>query len=187
MAAVGQSTNAAFIAAMSFSWIQSLRQHWLLWCTQRRRPQVKARGKVRIAVHPPTLQPWLNSDSDLGSLRGTSWLDSDTDLAFAEQPPSRLASLRSRRATPLPAIRNEFLSSLQDLPGQACIDLESRIRSSRSLRELWHLRSELFKLIAVHRDQGSAQERLARLNRHFPSSVLGGTSTTHLQPLRTAP
>ena len=172
---------------MSFPWIHSLRQHWLQWCAQRRRPQLKAHGKVRIAVRPPTLQPWVDSDSGLGSLLGSSWLDSRPDLACAEKPKSRLASLRSRRVTPVPAVRNEFLSSLQDLPGQACVDLESRIRTSRSLRELWHLRGELFKLVAIHRDQRCAQERLARLNRHFPSEVLGGVSSPHHQPLRSAP
>lgn len=171
---------------MLSSSILALRRRLLTWWSQRRRPQVNARGKVRISVRPPALQPWLNSDSGLGSLPGSSWLDSRPD-ALGENARSRLVSMRPSRITPLPNIRNEFLSSLQDLPGQACVDLENRIRSSRSLRELWHLRSELFKLIAIHRDQGSAQERLARLNRHFPSDVLGRVHSTPFQPLRTAP
>jgi hypothetical protein len=172
---------------MFFSWIHALRQQLSKWRSLRRRPSLNARGKVRINVRPPALQPWFNSDSGMGSQMGSSWLDSTPYAALDEKPRSRLVSLRPRHITPLPAIRSEFLSSLQDLPGQATVELESRIRGSRSLRELWHLRSELFKLVAVHRDQRSAQERLARLNRHFPSEVLGRVSTSMGLPLRTAP
>ena len=157
-----------------------------MWRSQRRKPRLNARGKVRIAVRPPALQPWLDSDSGLGNLPDSSWLDSSPYAAQEDSRRSPLAVLRPRHITPLPAIRNEFLSSLQDLPGEVCDDLESRIRGSRSLRELWHLRAELFKLVAMHRDQRAAQERLTRLNRHFPSKVRGGTGSL-VQPLRSAP
>jgi hypothetical protein len=172
---------------MFSSWIYSLRQRFSQWRSQRRQPRLNASGKVRIAVHPPALQPWLDSDSGLGSLPDSSWLDSSPYVARGDTLRSPLAALRPKRITPLPAVRNEFLSSLQDLPGEACNDLESRIRGSRSLRELWHLRAEVFKLVAVHRDQRAAQERLTRLNRHFPSNVTGGPAGTNIQPLRTAP
>ena len=153
---------------MFSSWICSLRQRFSVWHSQLRKPRLKARGKVRIGAGPPELHPWLDSDSGLSNLPDSSWLDSS---AYLVQQETRRA-LRPRRITPLIAVRNEFLSSLQDLPSDTCIGLEGRIRASRSLRELWHLRAELFKLVAVHRDQRSAQERLALLNRHFPNNVL---------------
>ena len=45
--------------------------------------------------------------------------------------------------------------------------------NARSLRELWHLRSELFSLVSVHRGQHDAQARLNALNRHFPIRAAG--------------
>jgi hypothetical protein len=171
---------------MFSSWIHSLRRQFSQWHAQRRKPCLNASGKVRIAVRPPALQPWLTSDSYLSNLPDSSWWDSRSDAVLEHTQRSPLAAFRPRHITPLPAVRNEFLSSLQDLPGEACDDLESRIRGSRSLRELWHLRTELFKLVALHRDQRAAQDRLARLNRHFPSNVMGGAGS-NVQPLRSAP
>jgi hypothetical protein len=172
--------------AMFSSWVYSLRQRISIWRSQHRKPRLNATGKVRIAVRPPALQPWLDSDSGLSDLPNSSWLDSSPYAAQEVVRRSPLATLRPKGITPLPAVRCEFLSSLQDLPSEACDDLENRIRGSRSLRELWHLRAELFKLVAVHRDQRAAQERLTRLNRHFPSNVMGSTGS-NIQPLRTAP
>jgi hypothetical protein len=172
---------------MFSSWISSLRLRFAKWRSQRRKPRLNATGKVRINVRPPALQPWMDSDSGLASLPDSSWLDTRPFAAREEPKRFPLAALRPTRITPLPAVRNEFLSSLQDLPGEACHDLESRIRGSRSLRDLWHLRTEMFKLVALHRNQRAAQERLTRLNRHFPCNVSGGAAGSHVQPLRTAP
>lgn len=47
--------------------------------------------------------------------------------------------------------------------------LQQRINIARSLHELWHLRPEVFKLVALRYSQGEAQSRLDRLNRHFPT------------------
>jgi hypothetical protein len=44
------------------------------------------------------------------------------------------------------------------------------------LRELWHLRADVFRVIAIHRGQGEADRRLDALNRHFPVKV---TSSNH--------
>jgi hypothetical protein len=172
---------------MFSSWTYSLRQRFAQWRSQRRQPRLNASGKVRIAVRPPALQPWLDSDSGLGGLPDSSWMDSSPYVAREDTKQSPLAALRPKRITPLPAVRNEFLSSLQDLPSVACIDLECRIRGSRSLRELWHLRTEVFKLIAVHLDQRAAQERMTMLNRHFPNNVSRGAAGSNVHPLRTAP
>ena len=38
-----------------------------------------------------------------------------------------------------------------------------------SLRELWHLRAEVFSLVSLQHSQHAADTRLAQLNRHFPS------------------
>jgi hypothetical protein len=43
------------------------------------------------------------------------------------------------------------------------------VDSARSLRELWHLRSEVYRLVALQTSQSEAERRLADLNHHFPT------------------
>ena len=42
-------------------------------------------------------------------------------------------------------------------------------RITHSLRDLWHLRAELYHVLALNRDQREAEQRLTQLNRHFPT------------------
>jgi hypothetical protein len=67
------------------------------------------------------------------------------------------------------AVRSEFLTALQDIRTQEVALLRHRIGIAHSLRELWHLRPEVFKLVALRFSQTEAQCRLDRLNRYFPT------------------
>jgi hypothetical protein len=69
----------------------------------------------------------------------------------------------------LPAVRKEFLNTLADVSGDEADALRQRIDLSHSLRELWHARAEVFRLVGVAHSQAEADHRLARLNRHFPT------------------
>ncbi len=69
----------------------------------------------------------------------------------------------------LPRIREDFLAALSDLGADEAVALRRRIAQSHSLRELWHLRAEVYRLVGVHRSQAEAEARLADLNRHFPT------------------
>jgi hypothetical protein len=69
----------------------------------------------------------------------------------------------------LPPVRQDFLDSLDDVAGNAADALCVRIGQARSLRELWHLRAELYSVVALKHSQSEAEQRLARLNRHFPT------------------
>ena len=40
---------------------------------------------------------------------------------------------------------------------------------AHSLRDLWHLRAELYHVLALNHDQREAEQRLTQLNRHFPT------------------
>ena len=68
----------------------------------------------------------------------------------------------------LAAVKSEFRSSMDGLTGGPSCRLADQIERARSLRELWHLRSDLYGLLAVQYDQAEAERRLAGLNRHFP-------------------
>jgi hypothetical protein len=76
-----------------------------------------------------------------------------------------------RRCSALDQARNDFGAALQDLPGEQAADLRRRGQSARSLRELWHLRADLYGMVARHRSQGEADRRLQQVNRHFPTST----------------
>ena len=71
--------------------------------------------------------------------------------------------------TPLEKARTEFVAAMTGLLEVDHNGLLKRAQHARSLRELWHLRSELYTLIARRMSQFEADARLARVNQHFPT------------------
>ena len=69
----------------------------------------------------------------------------------------------------LPPVRTDFLNSLTDVDSSAASALSYRITQARSLRELWHLRTELYSVVALSHSQFEAEKRVSGLNRHFPT------------------
>lgn len=67
--------------------------------------------------------------------------------------------------------RNDFLLAMADLDSAQANGLRQRVNTARSLRELWHLRTELYGLVARDISQAQAEQRLARVNRHFPAGT----------------
>ena len=122
-----------------------------------------ARGPSRVEVCPPELLPetprWRQS---LREWITTGWSGSTA---------GNLSDLGSPApgSTPLAAVRLEFVECLDDVRGRLVVDLTDRIRGARSMRELWHLRTEVFSLVSCQFDETEAGRRLARLNRHFPA------------------
>ena len=82
--------------------------------------------------------------------------------------------------TPLERARSEFVAALDGLLPLADNDLLRRAQHARSLRELWHLRSELYTLIARRTSQLEADVRIARVNQHFPTRT-PVTEAAHVQ------
>jgi hypothetical protein len=100
--------------------------------------------------------------------------------------PRRAEPAQAPRLTPaLEAIRQEFIDAVEGTHAPAADDLLDRIHFARSLRELWHLRAEVFRLVALHRSQSEADARLAALNRHFPTrSPRSGFGPLHPHPTK---
>jgi len=71
--------------------------------------------------------------------------------------------------TPLEKARAEFVAAMTGLLEVDHHGLLKRAQHARSLRELWHLRSELYTLIARRISQFEADARLAVVNQHFPT------------------
>lgn len=86
--------------------------------------------------------------------------------------------LRGAAETPdaaalLSAARADFLTALGSLQSPSAVDLALRANHARSLRELWHLRADLYNLIACSHSQGEAERRLVDVNRHFQAQAVG--------------
>jgi hypothetical protein len=81
-------------------------------------------------------------------------------------PPSRV---RPAAEHLLADVRAEFCLALADVGEPDARVLIQRMSHAATLRELWHLRPELFHAVALRHSQDEADRRLARLNRHFPT------------------
>lgn len=75
---------------------------------------------------------------------------------------------RPASTTGLARIKAEFNSAIWDLQSSRATLVRGQVEQARSLRELWHLRAEVFKVISVHRGQMEAQTRVDVLDSHFP-------------------
>jgi hypothetical protein len=69
----------------------------------------------------------------------------------------------------LPQVRLEFMATLADIDSDDADVVRGRIGQTHSLRELWHLRAEVFRVVGVAFNQTEAVQRVALLNRHFPT------------------
>ena len=118
--------------------------------------------RVRRQVCPPTLLQGLQRWP--GHWR--EWL---TGLPDSRTPAESQTSARSARGqtTLFANVRREFIDALDDVPGRLTDDTIVQIDRARSMRDLWHLRLDVFNLVSCHHNQAEADRRLARLNRHF--------------------
>lgn len=148
-------------------------------------PAAGRRGlPARVEVCPPATRraPGGAADEPWRERLG-GWIDAAWPglLAATRQAD---ASKKSTGRLPLAGVRREFSRNLGDIRSAPASAARNRIELARSLHELWHLRPEVFNLIAQHHDQAEAARRLARLNRHFPTraprsgfAALGATTS----------
>ena len=125
-----------------------------------RRPQAPFSSLMhtRTEVCPPEL--WLSSLSWRGRIKRLTnrWVSRASPwLPETARPVNRLALVKA-----------EFQESLADLADPRTQAVLDHIARARSLRELWHLRSPVYGTVALAVTQTEAEQRLARLNRHFP-------------------
>jgi hypothetical protein len=107
----------------------------------------------RVEVCPPSLR---HAPAGLGQ-RLLFWL-----LAPA---PQEAAPPINR----LPGVKRDFAACVADLPAAGAEALRHAIDDARSLRELWHLRAEVYKHVGRAHSEAEADRRLQRLNTHFPT------------------
>ncbi len=145
-------------------------------------PHLPQNGPARIEVCPPALRRDCRATSWQGSWQESwqaglrDWLQSawPTTAGSAHSTQShwpKELSMTAQSNSPLSMVRREFVDSLRDIRTQQAGDLLGRIRTARSMRDLWHLRTEIYNLVSRHRDESEATYRLMRLNRFFPQRV----------------
>jgi hypothetical protein len=127
------------------------------------RSEVAVMSQERLEICPPALHgPALGWRRRLLDWLAGSWPAAESELAEAihsagDDDPA------------LEAVRAEFAHALADIGSRPAADRVWRIRCARSLRELWHLRTELFNIVSCCAGQAEATARLQPLNRHFPT------------------
>ena len=114
----------------------------------RRRASRRSRSKRRAARWSSRLSDWLGV---------SGWRVSRVDFASSFGQRGRLDELA--------AARLEFADALIDIHTVAAGDALDRIAATRSLRELWHFRGEVFDLVSLRHDQAEAERR-------WPSSTV---------------
>jgi len=70
--------------------------------------------------------------------------------------------------TGLHKVKSEFCAAMWDLQSVRANQVRDAVEHARSLRELWHLRADVFRAISTHRGQSEATIRIEALNNHFP-------------------
>lgn len=104
-------------------------------------------------------------------LESTQAPDADTRLCprVCESAASAQRVRASNRTDrDLAQARADMMRSMSDLRDPNLAELRVRVQAAASLRDLWHLRLDVFNLIAIERDQREADRRLSTINRHFP-------------------
>ncbi|MDP1901697.1 MAG: hypothetical protein Q8K96_14770 [Rubrivivax sp.] len=118
-----------------------------------RRFALPAPSSLRMEVCPPSLR----TAPDSGWQRLMFWLMAPAPQDAAPSP-SRLGG-----------VREDFLGALADVAFEEAQALRDRIHQTHSLRDLWHLRAEVYRVVGVAHSQAEAEDRLAGLSRHFPT------------------
>lgn len=126
---------------------------WSLSPWGRRSVSGAAPSSLRMEVRPPSLR----TAPDGGWQRLIFWL-------MAPAPQDAAPSLGR-----LPGVREDFLDVVADVHSEDAEMLRDRIANASSLRELWHLRAEVYRVVAVAHSQAQAEDRVALLNHHFPT------------------
>lgn len=119
-----------------------------------RRSTLSDPASLRVEVCPPSL-----CFAPAGGVwqRALFWL-----MAPA---PHQAAAVPQR----LPEVRRDFMAVLADIDGDDADALRQRLHEARTLRELWHARAEVYRVVGVAHNQAAAEERIALLNGHFPT------------------
>ena len=121
-------------------------------------------ARAHLPPERPTLPAPLCDTEGLQTTRqrGDTWGRIAHKLGWREAARTRAATLQ--------LAREACSACLSDLPLIETRGLRQLLGHARSLAELWHLRPELYRRLALHHSQAEAERRLARLSRWFDAN-----------------
>jgi hypothetical protein len=96
-----------------------------------------------------------------------------------------LASARRSKPvdTTLPELRRTLSACLADLPSSEVEALRRLIAHTRTSAELWHLRPEVFRRLALHHSQSEATRRMVAVDAQFGAHGYVSAPQRPLRPL----
>ena len=103
-----------------------------------------------------------------------TWLTTGWEVSAPtplEAAPCRASALQSM-PLPMAELRQAFAEALDDIDADLAQPVRSLIARARSPRELWHLRTAVYTLIATQHSESRAPLRMNTLTRHFPLRTL---------------
>ena len=123
-----------------------------------------------LTSHMPAQSSLQYAPNRLKPARLTNKLMSSASAALSQDtvPWSASVTPPPRELRRLPQIRADFERALSDIRSQEAAQVLEQICHAQSLRDLWHLRMNIYIAIARQRCQDEAHRRLAGLDRHFP-------------------
>lgn len=119
-----------------------------------RRSTLLAGSSLRVECGPPSLRH---------APGGTAW---QRLMFWLMAPAPQHAAPPLNR---LPGVRKEFLATMADICNEDADRVRWRVQEARSLRELWHVRADLYRVVSLGHSQTEAEQRLTLLNHHFPA------------------
>ena len=160
---------------MPTHWTQRLQSTWhthmrrQLEAPQGQQPLLRTVSQ-RTEVFPP--ERLYRASRWRGGLR--DWLNTGWDVSRPAPLEALLPRASSCETAPseIAELRLSFTDALDDIEAQAAKTVRDHIARARSPRELWHLRTAVYTLIATQHSESQAQQRMATLNRHFPLRTL---------------
>ncbi len=158
---------------MPTHWTQRLQSGW----------QARVRSQPAQAPAPQSLLRTVSQRTEVFPperlYRATRWrvgLRDWLNTGWDTSRPAPLEALPSRAAAPSSApmaeLRQAFTAALHDIDADISQAVRGQIARARAPRELWHLRTAVYTLIATQHNESQAQLRMNTLNRHFPLRTL---------------
>lgn len=132
----------------------------------RTRSTLNTPSAFRIEVCPPSLR---HAPATLGQ-RLLFWL-------MAPAPQDAAPPINR-----LPGVKQDFHACLADVRLDSAHAVRTAIDGARSLRELWHLRAEVYNTVGRAHSEHEAERRLQQLNRHFPTRAPRAAGGPHDRP-----
>lgn len=154
---------------MPFRWTQRLQATWQSRLQRQSTPAQASHPLLRTVsqrteVFPP--ERLYRPSRWRHGLR--EWLNTGWEVSRPALPSAAVSDAPTPTATlaPMAQLRAAFLEALDDV--DTAQDVRDLITRARSPRELWHLRTAVYTLIATQHTEAQAQQRMDALNRHFP-------------------